>query len=51
MKSLLNYFEELLCKLGIHDFRVIDRSFQFGASGGIEKVKCRRCGIILNRKC
>jgi len=40
----------LLCWLGFHDFRVVDRAFEFGAGGGIEKVECRRCGVTMTRQ-
>jgi len=39
----------LLCRLGFHDFIVIDRTFGFGAGGGVEKVQCQRCRIVLTR--
>ena len=39
----------LLCRFGIHDFRVIDRTFDFGAGGSTEKVMCRRCGLTMTR--
>jgi hypothetical protein len=34
----------LLCRLGFHDYEVIDVTFSFGPGGAVEKVKCRRCG-------
>jgi len=40
----------LLCRFGFHDFRVIDRTFEFGAGGGVEKVECRRCGTTMTRQ-
>jgi hypothetical protein len=39
----------LLCLLGWHDFKIIEGSFGFGASGGVEKVQCRRCGLVTTR--
>ena len=39
----------LLCLLGWHDFKIIEGSFGFGASGGVEKVECRRCGLVTTR--
>ncbi len=39
----------LLCRLGIHDFRVLARAFEFGAGGGTEKVRCSRCGLTMTR--
>ena len=38
------------CWMGWHDFRVLDASFGFGAIGNVEKVKCRRCGVIIARQ-
>ena len=38
------------CWMGGHDFRVLDTSFGFGAVGNVEKVKCRRCGVIIARQ-
>ncbi len=42
-------FGHLLCRIGFHDYRVIERNFQFGAGSGIEKVECRRCNVTLTR--
>jgi len=39
----------LLCLLGIHDFRVISKTFGFGTEG-VERDVCRRCGITITRK-
>lgn len=49
MPKLSSLFYHLLCWLGFHDFRVIDKTFEFGAGGGIEKAECRRCGVTLTR--
>jgi hypothetical protein len=38
----------LLCRLGFHDYRVIDVIFEFG-SDPVEKDQCRRCGAIRTR--
>jgi len=40
----------LLCRFGIHEFRVVDKAFEFGAGGGTEKVECRRCGTTMTRR-
>ncbi len=40
----------LLCRLGLHDFRVIDVTFGFGPSAKVEQVECRRCGLIGRRQ-
>ena len=42
MKEKLNL---LLCKFGIHRYKVIDVSFSFGASGAIKTIQCKICGI------
>ena len=42
-------FKALLCWLGLHDFQVIDRIFNFGGGSGVEKVRCRRCGAVMAR--
>jgi hypothetical protein len=49
MPKLLELLGLLLCRLGIHDFRVVDRAFEFGAGGGTEKVTCKRCGLTMTR--
>jgi len=50
MQKLAALYGHLLCRFGVHDFRVIDRAFEFGAGGGIEKVQCKRCGTIIARQ-
>jgi len=50
MSTLRSVFENLLCWLGFHDYRVIEKTFQFGEASGIEKVECRRCGVIVTRQ-
>ena len=40
----------LLCRLGVHDYRVLEVMFQFGSGGSIEKVECRRCGVTVTRQ-
>jgi len=42
---------QVLCWLGFHDFRVIEKTFGFGDGGGVEKDECRRCGTIRVRQC
>ena len=46
--ALVRFMGHLLCRLRYHDFKVIDRTFEFG-SGGMETVECRRCEIIVRR--
>ena len=50
MSRLPSLLGRLLCWLGFHDFRVIDKTFEFGGGGGIEKVECRRCGTTIIRQ-
>lgn len=50
MPKLPPLLGRLLCWFGYHDFRVVDRAFEFGAGGGIEKVECRRCGATTTRR-
>ena len=38
------FLGRLLCRLGFHDYGVVDVSFGFGAGGSVETVECRRCG-------
>ena len=40
----------LRCFFGFHDFRVVEVSYAFGGSSGIEKVECRRCGYRTARE-
>ncbi len=44
---LLGY---LLCRLGFHDYRVLEVMFQFSSGSSIEKVECRRCGATITRQ-
>ena len=39
----------LLCSLGFHRFRVVERTASFG-SRGVEKVHCERCGLTITRQ-
>lgn len=50
MSKLPSLLGRFLCWLGFHDFRVISKTFGFGAGGGVEKVQCRRCGMTLTRE-
>lgn len=50
MSKLPSLLGRLLCWLGFHDFRVVDKIFGFGAGGGVEKVECRRCGVTITRQ-
>ncbi len=40
----------LLCRFGFHDFRVVEVTFGFGAGGSVERLECRRCGLVARRQ-
>ncbi len=40
----------ILCVLGLHDFRLIEKMVSFGSGFGVEKLQCRRCGLIITRR-
>ena len=42
--------DRLLCLIGIHDYRILDVTVGFGPSGTVEKVQCRRCGLVTTRQ-
>jgi hypothetical protein len=42
-------FGRLFCWLGFHDFDVISVTFGFGEGGNVEKVQCKRCGLVTTR--
>ena len=50
MIDVSNFIGRLLCRLGLHNVRIIDVTLGFGVGGGVEKVECRRCGIVMSRK-
>ena len=43
------FIGHLLCLLGFHDFKVIDKEFDFNLEGGVEVVQCRRCQLMFRR--
>ena len=48
--KMMGLFRRLLCFLGYHDFRVVEVTMGFGASGTVEKVECPRCGRSTARR-
>ncbi len=48
--DILGIIGRLLCRLGLHNFQVLETTFGFGDSGNVEKVRCRRCQLIYTRK-
>ncbi|MGH1483561.1 MAG: hypothetical protein ACRBM6_33530 [Geminicoccales bacterium] len=49
-KILAAYLGELLCRIGIHDLRLIEVVSGFGVGGPVEKFKCTRCGKVMTRR-
>lgn len=47
--SLKNAIGSLLCKLGVHDFRILEASFGFGGTR-VHKLECKRCGLTVTRR-
>lgn len=47
--NLPRILSRILCVLGLHDFRLVERILSFGCEGGVEKVQCRRCGLTITR--
>ena len=39
----------LLCRVGLHDFHLIEVVTGFGGSGQVEKYECSRCGHVIVR--
>ena len=39
----------LLCRLGFHDYRLVEVVGGFDAGGQVQKVECRRCGNVTIR--
>jgi hypothetical protein len=48
MASLKKTVGRLLCLLGFHRFRVVEKAASFG-SGGVEKIECQRCALTITR--
>jgi hypothetical protein len=44
--ELPSWIGRLLCRFGIHDYRLIEVVGGFGQGGQVQKVECRRCGYI-----
>jgi hypothetical protein len=47
--KLPDWIGRLLCRLGIHDYQLIEEILSFGAGGQVQKVRCRRCGFLTTR--
>ncbi|MDE0310122.1 MAG: hypothetical protein OXI60_09870 [Acidiferrobacterales bacterium] len=47
--NIPNQVGRILCKLGLHKYRVVEIKFGFGTSGKVEIVECERCGYTTSR--
>ena len=41
--------EKLKCRIGLHQFRVIEIKFGFGSAGKVEVAECERCKKVITR--
>ncbi len=48
--DLPDIVQDLLCRLGIHNFRVLEVTYGFGDACDVEKVECRRCSVLMVRE-
>ena len=39
----------LLCRVGLHDFRIVEVNVGFGDGTGVVTETCKRCGISVKR--
>ena len=47
---LPDWLGRLLCRVGWHDYELIDASFGFDPRGTVENVRCRRCRQVVTRR-
>ena len=47
--AMVNWIGRLLCRLGFHDYQLIEVTGTFGGRGQVEKVECRRCRYATTR--
>ena len=40
----------LLCRIGWHDYRIVEVTGGFGGGGSVEKRECRRCQFVSVRR-
>ena len=48
--DILAFLNRLLCRLGLHDYQIIEATFGFGGGGGVERDQCRRYGKMRTRQ-
>ena len=44
--DIFRHIGRLLCRLGFHDYQIIETKFGFGNGVSVEKDRCRRCGAL-----
>lgn len=44
------WLDRLLCRLGMHDFRLVEVVGGFGQGGPVKKIECRRCGYVATKQ-
>ncbi len=44
------WIDRLLCRLGAHDFRLVEVVGGFGPGGQVQKLECRRCGCVTTKQ-
>jgi len=49
MMDILVFVNQLLCRIGLHDYQVVEATFGFGEAGSVEKDQCRYCGKTRTR--
>ncbi len=47
--SMQNWVGRLLCRFGLHNYRLIEVDGTFGGGVQVEKAECRRCGRVTTR--
>jgi hypothetical protein len=48
--ELPTWIGRFLCRVGIHDYRLVEVVGSFGYGGQVEKVECRRCGYTTTKQ-
>ncbi len=48
--KLPDALQDLLCRFGFHDFRILEVTLGFGDAGDVEKIECRHCGVLMVRE-
>ena len=46
---MMGWIGRLLCRIGFHDYQLIEVVGGFGGSGQVEKAECRRGGCATTR--